>query len=81
MSKAPEISTSEIETAIAAAGDKFSLAAVAKALGHPRSDTLKQRLERAIDRDDAYFHSDDYSRCESRKNFFAGKKFLITPSA
>lgn len=79
MSKAPEISTSEIETAIAAAGDKFSLAAVAKALGHPRSDTLKQRLERAIDRDDAYFHSDDYSRCESRKNFFAGKKFLITP--
>ena len=79
MSKVPEISTPEIEAALTAAGEKFSLADVAKALGHPRSDTLKQRLERAIDRDDTYFHSNDYTRCETRKSFFSGKKFLITP--
>ena len=50
------LSPAQIEAAIADAGERFTLASVARALGSPRSDVLRRRLERFIESDNSYFY-------------------------
>ncbi len=76
--KAGEITIRDIENAIAAAGDKFTAASVVKALVSGTSEPLRRRVERAISSDGNYFYDEKWSCC-SRKSFFNGRKFLITP--
>ena len=71
-------SSAEIEQQIAAAGDKFTLAAIARALGAPRSEPLRRRLERFVGSDMTFFHDQKWN-CIKRKAFFDQKKFIITP--
>lgn len=71
-------SSAEIEQQISAAGDKFTIASVARALGAPRSEPLRRRLERFIESDTEFFHDQKWN-CVRRKAFFNQKKFIITP--
>ena len=78
MSEKNEITVDMIENALLAAGSTFTLASVAKALGAGRSDVVRRRLERAVDRDDRFLHDDKWN-CATRDGFFTGRKFVITP--
>ena len=78
MSKTPDFSSVELESAIAAAGEKFTLAAVTKALGVPRSDAVRRRLERIIESDPDYFYDSKF-QCITRRSFFNDREFIITP--
>ena len=78
MSDQAVFSSVDIEEKIAAAGDKFTLASVARALGAPRSDALRRRLERFIESDNTFFHDRKWN-CIKRSAFFNGRKFVITP--
>lgn len=68
----------DIEEKIATAGDKFTLASIAKALGAARSDALRRRLERFIESDNTFFHDRKWN-CIKRQAFFSGREFIITP--
>ena len=72
------VSSSEIEQKIAEAGDQFTIAALAKALGSPRSDVLRRRLERFIESDNTFFHDSKW-QCIKRSKFFNQRRFVITP--
>lgn len=78
MSDDKTIPTSLLETKIAEAGDKFTLASVARSLGEPRSDLLRRRLERLIESSNEYFYDKKWN-CIKRESFFAAKEFIITP--
>ena len=72
------ITSTEIENAIAGAGGKFTAAQVVKALDPKQPESLRKRVERFISSDDEIFHNSKW-QCRTRKSFFTGKKFLITP--
>lgn len=72
------ISTALLEEKIAEAGDKFTLASVARALGEPRSDVLRRRLERLIESSNDYFYDKKWN-CIKRESFFTDREFIITP--
>ena len=76
--KAAAVDITAIEGAIAAAGDEFTVEAVMKMLGAGRSDALRRRVERAIDADGGFFRDGQW-HCRTRRSFFTGRKFLITP--
>lgn len=78
MSSAADFTPAELDAAIAAAGERFTLASVTKELGAPRSDVLRRRLERIIDSDNSFFHNEKW-QCVKRKKFFTGREFIITP--
>ncbi len=78
MNEKNTFSSADIEAQIAAAGDKFTLASIAKALGAARSDTLRRRLERFIESDVTFFHDRKWN-CIKRNAFFNNKQFIITP--
>ena len=78
MSETKTFSSAEIEAQITAAGNKFTLASIAKALGAARSDTLRRRLERFIESDITFFHDSKWN-CIKRSAFFNQKQFIITP--
>ena len=63
------ISTALLEEKIAEAGDKVTLASVARALGEPRSDVLRRRLERLIESRNDYFYYKKWN-CIKRESFF-----------
>ena len=71
MSEQAVFSSVDIEEKITAAGDKFTLASVARALGAPRSDALRRRLERFIESDNTFFHDRKWN-CIKRSAFFNG---------
>ena len=66
----------EIDAAIRAASPEFDLDRAMKTLG--RSDALRRRFENAIDADEEFFRDREW-HCMTRKAFFSGKEFLITP--
>jgi hypothetical protein len=72
------LSPAQLEAAIAAAGERFTLASVARALGAPRSDVLRRRLERFIESDTTFFYDKKWN-CVKRAAFFTGREFVITP--
>ena len=76
MSEKPPIDIMEIEKAVAAAGARFTIADLQKALGD-KSAALRDRLTRWLDSDSGFFF--DGSAFFRRENFFSGKKFLVTP--
>ena len=76
--KVENITSTEIENAIMQAGDSFSAAQVVKMLGAGESEDLRRRVERFISADDEIFHDENW-QCRTRKSFFNGRKFLITP--
>ena len=76
--RAEEITSIDIENALNNAGDKFTAASVVKSLISGTSEPLRRRVERAIAGDGSYFYDDKWSCC-TRKSFFSGKSFLITP--
>lgn len=78
MNDEKNISTSLLEEKITEAGDKFTLASVARALGSPRSDVLRRRLERLIESGNDYFYDKKWN-CIKRESFFTGREFIITP--
>ena len=78
MNDEKNISTALLEEKIAEAGDKFTLASVARALGSPRSDVLRRRLERLIESSNDYFYDKKWN-CIKRESFFTGREFIITP--
>ncbi len=73
-----EITSRDIENAITAAGDEFTVSAVVKELSGGRSDVLRRRVERAIVSCGNYFYDEKW-HCRSRKDFFSGRSFLVTP--
>ncbi len=76
--KFDDISSEDIRSAIAAAGDEFSLPAVLETFAPQDMESLRSRAERMIAADDSFFHDDQW-QCITRKTFFNGMKFLITP--
>lgn len=70
------VSRTEIDAAIRAAGPEFDLDRAMKPFG--RSDTLRRRFENAIDADEAFFRDRNW-HCMTRRAFFTGREFLITP--
>ena len=79
MSKKPEnINSVDIENAIAAAGENFTAEAVVRMLDADVPAELRSRVERFIASDDTLFHDEKWNCC-TRKSFFTGKKFIITP--
>ena len=78
MNDEKNLSPAQLEAAISAAGDRFTLASVARALGAPRSDVLRRRLERFIESDNTFFHDKKWN-CVKRATFFTGREFVITP--
>ena len=66
----------EIDAAIRAAGPEFDLDRAMRSLG--RSDALRRRFENAIDADEEFFRDRSW-HCMTRKAFFSGREFLITP--
>ena len=72
------ITVTEIENAIFNAGGKFTAASVVKSLDPKQPESLRKRVERFISSDDEIFHNSKW-QCRTRKDFFTGKKFLITP--
>ena len=70
------VTRAEIDAAIRAAGTEFDLDRVRKSLG--RSDALRRRVENAIDADEEFFRDRSW-HCMTRKAFFTGREFLITP--
>jgi len=73
-----DINSCDIENAIANAGDSFCASEVISALAPGNQEGLKSRVERFIASDPGLFHDDSW-QCRTRKSFFTGKKFLITP--
>ena len=79
MNKTPEnINSVDIENAIAGAGKNFTAEAVTRSLLPDAPPELRSRVERFIASDDTLFHDENWSCC-TRKSFFTGKKFVITP--
>ncbi|MBR7108180.1 MAG: hypothetical protein IKC89_07195 [Lentisphaeria bacterium] len=78
MSDAANFTSAELDAAILSAGERFTLASVAKTLGAPRSDVLRRRLERIIESDNTFFYNEKW-QCIKRSTFFTGKEFIITP--
>ena len=78
MNDEKNLSPAQLEAAISAAGDRFTLASVARALGAPRSDVLRRRLERFIESDNTFFYDKKWN-CVKRATFFTGREFVITP--
>lgn len=76
--KFDNISSSSIENAIIQAGEKFTLRALTDAFAPEDREALTKRLERFISSDDNLFHDEKWNCC-TRKSFFNGRKFLITP--
>ncbi|MBE6355865.1 MAG: hypothetical protein E7058_01975 [Lentisphaerae bacterium] len=72
------ISSVDIENAIASAGDKFTVDELIRTLAPGDADALRRRLERFIASDDTIFYDEKWNCC-TRKSFFNGKKFIITP--
>jgi len=75
---AAQVTSVQIDNAISEAGDKFTVASILKTLGFPKSDALRRRITRTIENDVTYFYDDKW-KCVTRKSFFNGRKFLITP--
>lgn len=73
-----EITSRDIEAAIAAAGERFTVSAVMKQLSNGRSDVLRRRIERAVASGGNCFYDEKW-HCRSRKDFFNGRSFLVTP--
>ena len=75
-----EISSTDIENAISAAGNKFSLKQLSDRLcdGKKAPEGLDKRLERIIASDDRFFYDENFNCC-TRNSFFNGRKFIITP--
>ena len=76
MSEKSPLDIMEIEKAVAAAGASFTIADLQKALGD-KSVALRDRLSRWLDSDSGFFF--DGTTFFRKENFFAGKKFLVTP--
>lgn len=76
--KSDNITSVDIENAIAAAGAEFSVDAIVKSLKPADTDALRRRVERAVNSDDRLFHDHKWQCC-TRESFFNGRKFLITP--
>ena len=76
--KVEDITSTQIERALAAAGDRFTATGVVKSLISGKSEPLRRRVERAIESDGGYFFDGKWSCC-TKKAFFTGRKFLITP--
>ncbi|MCI5778705.1 MAG: hypothetical protein MR051_02640 [Lentisphaeria bacterium] len=76
--KAEEVTSRDIEQALAWAGDRFTVAGVVKHLIGGKSEPLRRRVERAVESDDRFFYDGKWS-CRTRSGFFAGRRFLITP--
>ncbi len=72
------ITSTEIESAILNAGGRFTAAQVTKALDPKQPEALRKRVERFISADEEIFHNSKW-QCRTRKDFFTGRKFLITP--
>ncbi len=78
--KVDNITSTEIENAIIKAGESFSASQVVESLASGNTDTesLRKRVERFIAADDEIFYDEKW-QCRTRKGFFNGRKFLITP--
>ncbi len=76
--KCDNINSVDIENAIAAAGEKFSVDAIVKSLSPADTDALRRRVERAVNSDETLFFDRSYNCC-TRKSFFNGRQFIITP--
>ncbi|MBR7121685.1 MAG: hypothetical protein IKC94_05540 [Lentisphaeria bacterium] len=76
--KSDNINSVDIENAIAAAGENFSVDSVVKALDPADVDALRRRVERAVNSDENLFYDHSY-QCIRRESFFNGRQFLITP--
>ncbi|MBO7328537.1 MAG: hypothetical protein J6W00_07185 [Lentisphaeria bacterium] len=72
------ITSTEIENAIIQAGDSFSAAQVVDSLASADTESLRKRVERFIAADEEIFYDEKW-QCRTRKGFFNGRKFLITP--
>lgn len=76
--KLDNISGIDIEKSIAAAGEKFTADDIVKGFSAADPEALRRRVERFIASDDTLFHNASWE-CQSRRSFFNGRKFLITP--
>ncbi len=72
------ISSTGIREALAAAGESFSLSEVLKSFAPKDMESLRSRAERMVAADETYFYDEQW-QCRSRRSFFNGMKFLITP--
>ena len=76
--KVDNISSTDIENAIASAGDVFTAEAVIKALAPADAEALRRRVERFLESDETIFYDKEWN-CRTRRSFFNGRKFIITP--
>ena len=72
------ISIGAIDHVLGNAPGIFKLSDIASQLNAPGDDELLKRLEKLIDGDVNYFHTDDWE-CELKMHYFCRIPFAVTP--
>ena len=72
------ISSVDIENAVSAMGDEFTIDEVVNSFAAKDPEALRSRVERFINADDTLFYTAD-GKCRTRRSFFNGRQFIITP--
>ena len=72
------ITSNDIENAIAQAGDNFTVSGIISTLAGKEPEGLRSRVERFVSSDENLFYNEKWECC-TRKSFFNGIRFLITP--